>query len=74
MLWKDICARIGMPEDVSFNIIPPGTRAVSCYYIEEFLSDWGGESVYSLEPGEYDTDPAEMEDYESTDATTTDDA
>lgn len=60
MLWDDICAKLGMPNNVSFNILPPGTRVLSCYYVEEVINDWGGESVYSLDDTD-DTDTVSTE-------------
>lgn len=57
MKWSDLCAKLGMPETLSFNIIPSGERIVSCYYIEEVLCAWWNdyESVYSLEDDSHET-------------------
>jgi hypothetical protein len=51
MKWDDICAKLGMPTNLSFNTVPPDARVVSCYYVEEFLCAWWHdcESVYSLD-------------------------
>ena len=64
MKWSDICAKIGMPENVSFSIIPPDERIVSCYYVEEFLCAWWHdcESVYSLEDDSDETPTVLTED------------
>jgi hypothetical protein len=49
MKWDDICAKLGVPNNVSFSHVPLGARIRTCYYVEDMLCEWGGESVYTLE-------------------------
>jgi hypothetical protein len=46
MKWDDLCARIGMPTNVSVHTSPPDAFVMTCYYIENAIPDWGGESIY----------------------------
>jgi hypothetical protein len=48
MKWDDICAKLGVPNNVSFNHVPIGARILTCYYVEQMLCQWECESVYSL--------------------------
>jgi hypothetical protein len=61
MKWNDICAKLGVPNNVSFSNVPRGVRILTCYYVEEILCEWGGESVYSLDSDETATVSTEDE-------------